>query len=161
MAKKRVYVESSVISYLTAKPARILSKLVKQQQTADWWEERHRWELFISTSVMQEIQKGDPEAALKRVYAVEGLPLLPVTEEARRLGHRLVEAGAVPLKALEDAVHIATATLNGMDYLVTWNQTHIFNLDTIEKLYSALRESGHAPAVLVRPDYLLEKKDGS
>ncbi len=161
MAKKRVYVESSVISYLTARPARVLAKLVKQQQTADWWEKRHRWELFISATVMQEIQRGDPEAALKRVDAVEGLPVLPVTDEERRMGRRLVEMGAVPLKALEDAIHIATATLSGMDYLVTWNQTHIFNLDTLEKLYSAIRELGHKPVALVRPDYLLEKKDGS
>ncbi len=161
MAKKRVYVETSVISYLTARPARILGKLVKQQQTADWWEERHRWELFISTAVLQEIRKGDPEAALKRIDAIEGLPVLPVTGKERKMSRHLVEVGAVPLNALEDAVHIATAALSGMDYLVTWNQTHIFNLDTIEKLYLTIRESGHKPAVLVRPDYLLEKKDGS
>ncbi len=161
MAKKRVYVESSVISYLTARPARVLSTLVKQQQTADWWEDRRSWELFISDMVMQEIQKGDPSAALKRVDAVEGLPVLPVTGAEQRLGRRLVAMGAVPLKALDDAVHIAAAALNGMDFLVTWNQAHIFNPETLEKVYSAIRESGHKPAVLVRPDYLLEKKDGS
>ncbi len=161
MAKKRVYVETSVISYLTARPARVLSTLVKQQQTADWWEIRHRWELFISTTVMQEIQRGDPEAALKRIDAVEDLLMLPVTDKEREMGRRLVEAGAVPLKAMEDAVHIATATLNGMDYLVTWNQTHIFNLDMLDKLYSTIRGLGYKPTVLIRPDYLLEKKHGS
>jgi predicted nucleic acid-binding protein len=159
MPKKKVYVESSVISYLTARPARILSKLVKQQQTADWWENRQRWELFISTTVVQEIQKGDPDAALKRIDAVEGLPQLPATGEALEMAHQLVEEGAVPKKALDDALHIAIAAMNSMDYLATWNQTHIFNPDTIEKLYSALRKFGYKPAVLVRPDYLLEKKD--
>ncbi len=159
MAKKRVYVESSVISYLTARPARILSKLVKQQQTADWWEVRHRWELFVSPIVMQEIQKGDPEAALKRVDAVEGLARLAETDEAKKLARHLIETGAVPEKALDDAVHISIATINAMDYLVTWNQTHIFNPDTLESVYAAIRRSGHKPPVLVRPDSLLEKKD--
>ncbi len=161
MTKKRVYVETTVISYLTARPARSLSKLVKQQQTADWWENRQRWELFISTTVLQEIQKGDPEAALKRVDAVEGLSLLPVTEEARMMAHHLAEVGAVPKKALDDALHIAIATLNGMDFLATWNQTHIFNPETIEKIYATIRKAGYKPSVLVRPDYLLEKQDGS
>ncbi len=161
MAKKRVYVESSVISYLAARPARVLGKLVKQQQTADWWENRQGWDLFISTAVLQEIRKGDPAAALKRVDAVEGLAVLPVTGEAWRLARTLVEAGAVPGKALDDALHIAVATLNNMDYLATWNQTHIFNPETIETVYSTLRRAGCKPPVLVRPDYLLEKQDGS
>jgi predicted nucleic acid-binding protein len=156
---KRVYVESSVISYLTARPARVLSKLEKQQKTADWWEQRHRWELFISPTVMQEIQKGDPEAALKRIDAVEGLTQLAETDDAIQLARHLIEAGAVPKKALDDAVHISIATIHRMDYLVTWNQTHIFNTETIGKVYSAIRESGYTPAMLVRPDYLLEKKN--
>lgn len=159
MAKKRVYVESSVISWLTAKPANDILKLAKQRQTQIWWEHRHRWELFISTTVMLEIQNGDPRAALKRIDAVEGLPQLPDSNETRRVARHLIAAGVIPKKALDDALHIATAAIHGMDYLVTWNQTHIFNPDTIEKLYSTIREAGHKPSILIRPDNLLEKKD--
>lgn len=159
MVKKRVYVESSVISYLTARPSNDILKLAKQRQTQIWWERRERWELFISQAVVREIQDGNPDAARKRLLAVASLPLLPEPDEIRELAVHLVAAGAVPQKALEDAVHIAIATVNKMDYLATWNQTHIFNPDTIEKLYSEIRKAGYKPSVLVRPDNLLEIKN--
>ncbi len=161
MSKKRVYVESSVISWLTANPPGDILKLAKQRQTRMWWDDRHRWDLFISPAVVREIRGGDPEAARKRLIIVDDLPLLPEPDETRELALALVAAGVVPQKALEDALHIAIATVCGMDYLVTWNQTHLFNPDTIEKLYAAIRKSGYAPSVLVRPDNLLEKKDGA
>ncbi len=158
MVKKRVYVESSVISYLTARPSNDILKLAKQRQTQMWWEQREKWELFVSRSVVLEIQDGNPEAARKRLAAIRGLPLLPEPDEVRRLAVHLIDSGVMPRKALDDAVHIAIATMNNMDYLVTWNQAHIFNPNTIEKLYSTIREAGYAPAVLVRPDSLLEMK---
>jgi predicted nucleic acid-binding protein len=161
MMKKRVYVESSVISYPTARPSRILIKLAKQQQTWDWWESRHWWDLFISPIVMLEIQRGDQSAARKRVEAIIGLPLLAEVDEMGTLAEGLINDGLFPNKAYFDALHVACATLHGMDYLVTWNQTHLFNLDRIEALYLAIRERGHTPPVLVRPDYLLEAYHGS
>lgn len=161
MRKKRIYVESSVISYLTARPARVLDKLVKQQQTADWWERRHEWELFISPAVMDEIQGGDWDAACKRIEAVSGLPILPDVDGIKALAGNLLAEGLLPEKAYFDAVHIASATVHGMDYLITWNQAHIFNPDRIESLYSALRKSGFAPPVLARPDYFLEAYHGA
>lgn len=161
MAKRRVYVESSVISNLTARPSHILIKLAKQQQTWDWWESRNRWELFISPLVVQEILRGDPEAARKRLSIAVGLPLISETDEARQLAVYLISSKAVPEKAFVDALHIAIATVNRMDYLLTWNQTHLFNPDTIEKLYKTVREAGYTPSVLIRPDNLLEAKHGS
>lgn len=161
MAKKRVYVESSVISYLTARPSHLLIKLAKQQQTWDWWENRRRWDLFISPIVLWEIQRGDQRAAHKRVAATIGLPLLAETEEMGTLAQNLIKGGLFPEKAYFDALHVASATIHGMDYLVTWNQTHLFNPDRIEALYSAIRERGYIPPVLVRPDYLLEAHHGS
>ncbi len=160
MAKKRIYVESSVISWLAAKPPNDILKLAKQRQTQIWWERRHLWELFVSPVVLFEIRRGNSEAALKRLEIAEALPQLPETLEAQRLAARLLAAGAVPEKSPEDALHIAIATICGMDYLVTWNQTHIFNPETIENLYATIRESGYAPSVLVRPDNLLETQDG-
>ena len=161
MAKKRVYVESSVISYLTARPANDILKLAKQRQTQMWWEERQRWELFISPLVMLEIRDGNPEAALKRIEIAETLPQFPDTPEARRLAVHLLAAGAMPKNSPEDALHIAIATACNADYLATWNQAHIFNPDTIEKLYATIRGAGYKPSVLVRPDNLLEIKDGA
>lgn len=156
MAKKKVYIESSVISYLTAKPSHTLIVLAKQQQTWDWWEKRHKWHLYISPLVVQEIMRGDAQAARKRLLVADELSMVSATDEARRLAMNLITAKAVPEKALVDALHIATATANGMDYLLTWNQKHLFNPDIIEKLYLTIRKAGHTPAVLVRPDNLLE-----
>ena len=160
MPKKQVYVESSVISYLTARPSNDILKLAKQRQTQMWWEQREKWELFVSQIVVREIRDGNPDASRKRLAAVRGLPSLPETDEVRQLAAHLVAAGAIPEKAREDARHIATAALHGMDYLVTWNQTHISNPDMLEKVYSAIREAGYTPPVLVRPDSLLEMKHG-
>lgn len=160
MAKKRVYVESSVISYLTARPSHILIKLAKQQQTWEWWESRQQWNLFISPLVVQEILRGDPDAAKKRLSVADGLSLISETDETRRLAEHLIVAKAVPERVFEDALHIAIATVNRMDYLLTWNQKHIFNPDTIEKLYRTIRAAGYSPSVLIRPDNLLEARHG-
>ena len=161
MRKKRVYVESSVISYLTARPSTDIVKLTKQTQTRMWWELRDEWELFISSAVMDEIQDGDRGAAQKRLDAVAGLPILANTKEIDTLAWCLIQDGILPEKALFDALHIAISAVSGMDYLVTWNQKHIFNLDRIESLYAAIRRRGYAPPVMVRPDYFLETSHGA
>ncbi len=165
MRKKRVYVESSVISYLAARPSTDIVKLTKQTQTRMWWERRDRWDLFISPAVIKEIQGGDQDAARKRIDAVSGLPILHDTdteaEEIALLTDTLIRDGVLPGKARFDALHIANATIHGMDYLVTWNQKHIFNLDRVESLFAAIRRQGCVPPVLVRPDYFLETSHGS
>ncbi len=161
MRKKRVYVESSVISYLTARPSNDIVKLTKQTQTRMWWEQRDKWDLFISSAVMDEIRDGDRGAAQKRLDAVGGLSILGNTEEMDALAGGLIRDGILPGKADFDALHIAIAVLAGMDYLATWNQRHIFNPDRIESLYAAIRRRGHAPPVLVRPDYFLETPHGA
>ncbi len=85
-----------------------------------------------------------------------GLPSVPETSEAQQLAEYLIAVDAVPEKSFNDAMHLAIAAVHGMDYLLTWNQTHLFNADRIEMLYQAIRKAGQKPAVLVRPDGLLE-----
>ncbi len=160
MRKKRVYVESSVISYLTARPSIDIVKLTKQTQTRIWWEQRDKWDVFISPTVMDEIRDGDRGAAQKRTDAAAGLSILPGSPEVSALAGNLLEGGLIPGKAGLDAVHIASATIHRMDYLITWNQKHIFNLDRLEALYEAIRRRGYVPPVLARPDYLLETFHG-
>lgn len=159
MPKKRVYVESSVISYLTARPAKKPIPRLRQLATAAWWEQRQRWELFVSDTVIREIRAGDPEAAFNRVKKIVGLPILSESDEARRLADSLVAANVVPEKALDDARHVAVATICGMDYLATWNMRHLSNPERIVGLYAAIREKGCKPSILVRPDELLEMDD--
>ncbi len=124
--KLKVYIETSVISYLTARPSRDLVTAAHQQLTIDWWEDRSTdFDLYISQLVVREASAGDEDAAKRRLNVVEQIPLLELNEEVLTLAHSLVEDGPLPQKASEDALHIAVATVHGMDFLLTWNCKHI------------------------------------
>jgi len=126
--KPKVYLETSVISYLASRPSRDLIVAANQQITQEWWQvQRQDFDLFISQLVVQEASAGDKQAAERRLQAIANTPLLTLSEEAVTFAEKLVEEGAMPRKAVEDALHIAVATLNGMDYLLTWNFKHIAN----------------------------------
>lgn len=128
-----------------------------QQITREWWQRRDRFELFVSEAVLQEAAGGDPAAAAQRLGALQGLPVLDVSPVAGDLARRLVTASAVPQKALVDAVHIAVAAVNGMDYLLTWNCAHIANAVTRGKIERQCRVAGYAPPVICTPEELTEE----
>jgi len=160
MAKKRVYVESTIPSYLTANPpVNDIVKLAKQQLTKKWWKQRGRWDLFISPVVLEEISEGDSEAAEKRIEALRGLPVLEEHPAARALAEKLNAEAPIPEKARADAAHLAFAAFYKMDYLLTWNQTHLGNPVLAEKAYKIIREKGLSPAVILTPEVLMEMKD--
>ena len=116
--KPKVYIETSVISYLTARPSRDLVTAAHQQLTTDWWEDRRaHFDLYISQLVVRESSAGDEDAAKGRLDVIEQIPLLELNEEALALARSLVEDGPLPAKASEDALHIAVATVHGMDFL--------------------------------------------
>ena len=124
--KPTVYIETSVISYLTAQVSRDLVVAAHQQVTAEWWEQAlPAFEPFISPVVLEEIGRGDPDAAKKRMKAVSAFQVLEVAPEVRDLAEHYFAAIDLPEKARADAYHLALAVRHGMDYLVTWNCTHI------------------------------------
>ncbi len=127
---EKVYIETSIVSYLTARPSNNLIAAAWQQETLDWWEtQRHRFELYISAVVQEEASRGDGEAASRRMDALTGIPLLSFTEDAVKLSKALIREGGLPVKALDDALHISLAAVHGMDYLLTWNCRHIDNAE--------------------------------
>ncbi len=150
--KPKVYVESSIISYLTARPPRDILKLARQEATRIWWEGRSKYELYLSVPVMREITAGDPDAAAKRMEAVSGIPLLPDTPGADALALSLVQALAIPANYAADAAHVALAAFYGMDYLLTWNQAHITNPDRLDGLNKCILGMNCRPPKFVRPD---------
>ena len=156
MPKQRVYVESSVLSYLTARPPRDMRRRVRQDITVEWWEKRDKWSLFLSSIVLEEIAGGDSFAAEKRLVAAQGLPVLPDHPQTKALVDMLIAGAAIPAKARADAAHLALAALHGMDYLATWNQTHLDNLNLREKIAEIIRSQGLSPALVVTPERLLE-----
>ena len=128
MAPKRVCVESSVISYLTAKPAKDELKRMHQHQTVRWWERRYEWDCVVSVTVMEEIVRGDPEAAARRWKKAKSLVELPASPETELLTKLLLSHELVPESVKADAAHLAMAAVYGAHYLLTWNQKHLDNL---------------------------------
>ncbi len=156
MSKKSVYLETSFISYLTARPSRNLVTAAHQAITHEWWEmRRDRFELFISELVIIEAQRGDANAAERRLAALEGLPLLNLTVETEHLTEALLHHHAVPEKAVEDAAHIAVACASGMDYLLTWNCKHIANAECFRAIEDVCAEHGYLSPIICTPDELL------
>ena len=143
MKKLTVYVETSVISYLTARTNSDLLTAAHQKATQDWWADRRKdFDLRISTFVLAEAQAGHPDAAAKRAAAMQGIPLLDLLPTIETLAAALLAADAVPVKARLDALHIAAATVHKMDYLLTWNFRHIANASRWEKIESVCRKAG-------------------
>src|SRR5207249_4227667 len=119
--KDKVYIETTIISYLTAWRSPQLIMAAQQEATRTWWdEEKNKFDVFISAAVIQEASGGDAVAAQRRLDAIKGIPELDITNNARDLAMQLVENTPLPKKAGVDALHIAIASVNGMDYLLTW-----------------------------------------
>jgi len=155
--KAKVYVETSVISYLTSRPSRDIVIAGHQQTTRDWWHtHRARFNVVASQLVVQEAGAGDPRAAQQRLAVLAELELLAVTEEAMVLAQALVDGGPLPAQAVEDALHIALAVTNGIEYLLTWNCKHLANASLRKDIDRICRMRGYEPIVICTPEELLE-----
>jgi predicted nucleic acid-binding protein len=154
--KPRLYLETTIPSYLAGSPSRDLVIAAHQQITREWWDSRGRFSLFISQVVFQEVNSGDEAAVAKRLRFVQDIPVLQLTEEARTLAQELLKQKALPTQAAVDALHVAVAVVNGMDYLLTWNCTHIANAAIRSKIERVCRSKGYEPPVICTPEELLE-----
>ena len=157
--KRKVYIETSVISYLTARPSKTILGAAHQQLTQSWWERRFEYDLLVSQSVWQECAAGDPDAARRRMAALEELDVLAVTEEMIGLAEALIAQRLIPAKAIEDALHIAIATLHHVDFLLTWNCRHIANPVIQEGIAEYLEQQGLFLPIICTPEELLGGQD--
>ncbi|MBF0603813.1 MAG: type II toxin-antitoxin system VapC family toxin [Nitrospirae bacterium] len=156
--KSKLYLETSIVSYLAARPSRDLVVAAHQQITAEWWEQsRHRFNLYTSELVIQEAGAGDLEAANRRLAFLAGLPSLNIHEKVMILAIALLDARAVPHQAVEDAYHIALAAVHGMDYLLTWNCKHIANATMWSRIGGICRAQGYEPPAIATPEQLQEE----
>jgi hypothetical protein len=154
--KKKTYIETSIISYLTAWPSHDLIVAAHQKITDEWWKNhRSSFQLHISEIVLDEAGLGDPEAAAKRLQALQGIELLDVSNEATYLSEKLIAPGALSSKAIEDALHIAVATIHKMDYLLTWNCKHIANAQMRLIIEKINHQYGYQTPVICTPEELL------
>lgn len=154
--KPKIYLETTIISYLSARPSRDIVVIAHQQITQEWWDRhRHNFDLYVSQLVVQEARAGDAEAAERRLKMLTEFALLELNNQALQLAHSLVEKSALPQSAVEDALHIALATVHGMDYLLTWNCRHIANAATRNRIVKLCRYKGYEPPTICTPEELL------
>ena len=161
--KPKVYLETTIASYLTAWRSRDLVMAGNQETTREWWENRRdAFELFVSQTVIKESSLGDPDAAQRRLEVLRPFPLLDITGEVATLAAELVARVPLPPKAQADAVHIAIAAVHRMNYLLTWNCTHIANATLRAQIEAVCRSAGYEPPIVCTPQEMLEQgeRDG-
>jgi predicted nucleic acid-binding protein len=154
--KETVYIETSILGYLTARETQNKIISANMEITQTWWENRRSdFSLYISQVVIDEVTRGDQEIALKRLELINGLPLLELNQSVRNLAAEFLIRSNLPSKASEDSVHIAAATIHGLDYLLTWNCKHIANAQIQKKLSQISLEFGYDLPIICTPYELL------
>ena len=153
-----VYNETTIVSYLTSEASNDIRVMANINATTEWWETRKpEFEIFVSEFVVAEASQGDAAAARRRMKVIDDIPELNVAQEARTLAKALISEGPIPGSAETDAYHIAVATVNGMDYLLTWNCSHIANAVMRPGVEAVCRNHGYEPPTICTPLELMEE----
>ena len=156
---ERVYVETTIVSYLVARPSRDLIVAAHQQITRDWWDTRRSdFELCASQLVLQEAESGDPQFAQERLKRLSAMTTLEFSEAAVSLAEELVNSGTLPKKAGNDALHIAIAAVHRVPYLLTWNCRHLANAAIRGKIETICQRKGFQAPVICTPEEMMEGK---
>lgn len=154
--KQKLYIETSIISYLTSKPSRDIIIAAHQQITYKWWStHRDEFDLFTSQFVIDEAEAGDPEAAKKRLLELNKMALLDITDEIIGLSETLMDKKCLPPKAVVDSLHISIASIHNMDYLLTWNCKHIANARMRPLIEKVIFDNGYIAPIICTPEELL------
>ena len=154
--KPSVYVESTIISYLMNRLSESYLVSAHQRVTKRWWEEekdkdKDKFHLLISDSVIKEIQAGDHNEGVKRLEVVKDIEVLEASEEVRHFARLILEKGIFPPKKAEDAFHFSFSAVNGIDYLLTWNCTHIANAQIMKRVIRLCEAQGYEAPVICTP----------
>ena len=153
--RPRVYLETTIISYLAALPSRDLVVAAHQRITKEWWtQQRDKFSLFVSTLVAAEAEKGDANAVQRRLRVMADIAVLEVTGQCGWLAERLVAKGGVPAIAAADALHVAVVSISEMDFLLTWNCAHINNAQQKERIRAVCEAEGRKCPVICTPEEL-------
>ncbi len=152
----RVYIETTIPSYLAAWPSRDIIQAARQQLTHDWWDNRRsEYVLCLSQMVLEEVAAGDAAAANRRIAIIDGIPLLDLTPAVNEVAKRIMGSGLLPVSASRDAIHIAVSSVHGVDILLTWNCKHIANASILRELAKIVTECGYRPPIICTPEELL------
>ena len=153
----KLYVETTIVSYLTSRPSRESRSRVHQELTHEWWNRRRsRFDLYISEVVLAEASRGNEEAARARLAVLDSLPVLAVTDAARHVASAILRSTVLTAKSAADALHIGVATVNAMDVLLSWNCTHLANAIVFRRVSAICREMGYDPPIICTPEEVME-----
>ncbi len=156
-----VYIETSIISLIAARPSRDIQTAALQQQAQDWWEqERPKFDLVTSQLVITEASAGDAAAVAERLKLLQDIPLIDIGSSAEKLAEKIITLHLMPQKAAADALHVAAAALAEVKYLLTCNCKHIANAHVLPKIYELLRNEGCSQLLICNPsEFLGEDED--
>jgi predicted nucleic acid-binding protein len=155
--KRHVYIETTVVSYLTAKPSRDIMIAGHQEATRELWAKlSSRYETYVSALVFEEAGRGDPDQAQMRLAAIAKFPMLDIDDDARSLAESIIDKKGIPSEYPEDALHIAAAAVNGIEVIITWNFAHLNNPFTRKKVRKIVEAEGYSCPEICSPEELLE-----
>ncbi len=153
---RTVYIETSVVSYLTARATSNLLAAAWQAATTEWWDtHRSIFELYTSALTVEEAGRGHREAAARRLEALDGIAMLPITEAVIELSDALIHGRVLPPNAQNDAVHIAVSAVHDITYLLTWNFRHIANAETRPLIREVCTRQGYNSPEICTPSELM------
>jgi hypothetical protein len=151
-----VYLETTFVSYLVARPSRDLLVAGHQQATQDWWADRRgEFACYVSQVVIDEASQGDPSEIAKRMAVIGDLAVLEVTEAVEALTRAILSSGVIPARALRDAAHVAVAAIHEIDYLLTWNCKHLANAQIMRRISLVCERLGQRMPIICTPDELM------
>ena len=157
--KPKLYIETSIVSYITSRPSRDVVINANQQLAQEWWENHHRFDLFVSELVINEVSKGDVLMAQKRLDLIQDIPLIDFNDEAKDLAKEILRQNILPPKATLDVFHIAISVVHEIDFLLTLNCKHIANAFIFRRIEKICSEFGYETPIVCTPQEILEKEN--
>jgi len=155
-----VYIETTVVSFLRKNSSASADSVQRQRLTWAWWNQcRHRYDLVTSQYVLDEASMGRPELARERSNYLAAIPLVPLNDQIGETAELIIARAILPPDAIVDALHIASAAVNGVDYLLTWNCKHIANPMILPRVFRALDDCGLPFPVICTPEDMLGEVD--
>lgn len=155
---KKIYLDTTIPSYLVARPSENIKVLYRQISTQDWWSDyRKYYDLYVSPMVFEECQQGDASLAKLRISLLDGLTILEENEDVKNLAHFYYDKLNFPKDSVEDAFHIAYAVYYGLEILLSWNNKHIANANVQSQLKKINFEKGYDTPILCTPDEVMEE----
>ena len=157
--KQKIYIETSVISYAVATLSESIRIAGHQLATLEFWNKLSDYQSFVSDTVVEEASCGDTIRASRRLEIIGTFEVLEINQHVQMVAKKLISEQAIPTKCPEDALHIACAAVNGIDFILTWNFKHINNPFMIKKISEVITKSGYVMPVICSPEEFLEAEN--